>query len=368
LKRPGPRSLVVGACIVALLLFEGGLRLFAPLEDPFWRERSVEIESYIPRRHEPDFRLEIEPEPGLPGVAGRRVFETNGQGFVGPAIDRQPRPNEKRVFLFGGSTMECVVVGNEHNPARLVADRLETATSTVKWNVQNTAHSGDVSFDHIAMLVHRALHFRPDVVVMLVGANDVNASLRSADYSHGAPKRRHFDLKTVFRLTSTELHVGRLLVGTLTNAPLRFATRDSATRTKYRATAARCRANETKPYDASQLALASFERNLRTFVASAQANGAQVVLATQPHALQVEALDAWHWFGCSGQGRYAKADLVDAMHRINEVTRRVASETNATLVDLAAASMTAEHFYDTIHYNDAGAAFISDKVAEAIQR
>lgn len=362
----GRKGLVVASVVVALGLAELVLRLAAPVADPYWRERTIETGSYVPMRHAPNHVVRVRPEPGLPGVSQDRRFETNDRGWVGPALAADKPASERRVFLVGGSTMECVVLGTEKNPATTIAKRLAARSSTVTWNVQNTAHSGDASFDHVAVVTHRVLHHEPDVIVVMAGVNDLLASLRGEDYAHDKPDHAvTLDTVALARLALTRSHLARLVLGVVGSASLRFASGEGEpSPTRYRATAARCRdlpAATLPPLD-----LDGYRRNLTTLVAAAKANGVRVVLTTQPHSWRAPEREQWWWLGCLDGRRYPPAELAAALGRYDDVTREVARIHGVVVVDLARTITSADAFYDDVHFSDAGADQVAAAIADAI--
>ena len=353
-------SVAVGLGIVAV---EVGLRLGYPLADPFANQRRIEIGAYVPYRHEPSFRLEVVPELGLPGIEGARVFETNIDGFIGPALSETATTS--RVFLVGGSTMECVALGNAENPGTLLQSDLRTRGTSA--SVINTGHSGDATFDHISILVHRIIHASPRIVVFLVGVNDLVATARGERYDHAQPDQQ-VDLGwgAMARLSLTRSYVGRLVWAAVGGARLRTWDETSPSlRTHYREAAERCRTQPPAERGPS-VDLPGFERNLRALVAVTHARGAVPVLVTQPHSWNATDAEAWWWMNCIGGRRHDPGQMAAALDHLNGVTREVAAATGAQLVDLAAELSGPQHMYDDVHFNVAGARRLAELLSESI--
>lgn len=357
------------ALLVALLslgVLEVALRLVYPLADPFPNQRAVEIGAYVPYRHAPGFELEIVPEEGLPGVSGPRRFETNADGYLGPNL-ADTATSAARVFLVGGSTMECVALGNGLNPATLLQDDLRSLGFDAA--VLNTGHSGDATFDHLAVLVHRIVHQKPRAVVFLVGVNDLVAIGRGERYDHAHPDQTvPLDGPGLARLALTRLYVGRLLWAALGKARLRQWDEDAPRMTThYARAAARC-AEQPAATTPPRVDIEGFERNLRALVAATKSLGAIPVLATQPHSWRSTAASDRFWMNCFGGVRYAPEDMAKTLDRFNRVTLRVAAETGAIAVDLAARlNGGPEYMYDDVHFNDAGARAVAGAFADALR-
>lgn len=360
-------GLVAGSVLVATAGMEVGLRLVYPLGDPYPDQRAIELGSYIPRRHQPAYRLTVEAEPGLPGVSGTSVFRTNPFGFVGPEADA----DAPRIFLLGGSTMEAVVLGEDNNPATLMMSAFRRQDGSRSVNVQNTAHSGDASYDHVAMLSHRLVHLRPTVIVVLAGVNDLIAAVRGKDYRHLQPDRTvALSTMTLLKLGLTRAQVGRLVWVGLGKARLRrWDVHDPKLTTHYAAAARACRdlpVTETLP----TLNLEAYERNLRTLVGIATAHGVSTVFASQPHSWRSEGeLVQWHWMRCLGGRRYAATAMAEGLEAYNRTTQTVAETMGVVFVDLAGRlSGNARILYDDVHFNEVGARVMADALVTAVEQ
>lgn len=365
----GQRKLALRGTLLAagfsILAAEAGLRVFYPLADPFPRQRRIEIGAYVPNRHEPRFTLRILPEEGLPGIDGERRFETNADGYLGPDL-AQTSTTVPRVFLVGGSTMEGVALGNAKNPATLIASKLEG--SGVQSCVLNTGHSGDATFDHIAVVGHRIAHESPRVVVFLVGINDLIAIARGEEYDHRQPDQTiQLSTAAMLRLQLTHFHVGRLIFAALGRARLRqWDESRPSIETHYRRAANRC-LQQPLAKNPPDLDLAGFERNLRQLVAMTRSVGARPILVTQPNSWSTPASEPWWWMRCFGGHRYSPEQMSRALDMINARTMLVAQLEGVDLVD-AAANLDGRHMYDDVHFNDAGAELLSTSLATAIRR
>ncbi|MCB9673140.1 MAG: SGNH/GDSL hydrolase family protein [Alphaproteobacteria bacterium] len=357
-------SLVVAGAVLELLL-----RWLYPLGDPYPNQRRIELGAYVPNRHEPEFHMTAKAEPGLSGVDGVHRFQTNAQGFVGADLERASE-DARRIFLVGGSTMECMVLGVEGNPATLMQDALTQTSTASPFIVENAGHSGDATFDHVAILSQRIVHLKPDFVFFLVGVNDLIAGLRGEDYAHLHPDQTvDLTMGSLLRLAATRLQLGRLVVAAVGVGRLRrWDPDDPVIETHYQSAARSCAALPPKPLP--PLSTDAYAQNLRTLVRVTQAAGARAVLMTQPHSWRTEGkLEAWHWMLCHGGKRYSAEAMADALDRYNEVTRKVAGATGATLVDLARTMPGDEHhLYDDVHFNVGGARALANAMVEVVTR
>lgn len=128
-----------------------------------------------------------------------------------------------------------------------------------------------------------------------------------------------------------------------------------------------------------QEALATYERWLGKALQSCLERDVEVVVATQPLLyaanLTPRGRDLW-WSGNLGpKGDPATPYLTESAYHaclevFNDVTRRVARRYAVPCVDLAAqmSDMDGTYFYDTLHFNDAGAALAGRIVGEVVTR
>jgi lysophospholipase L1-like esterase len=350
--------LAAGAVAVGLVVCEVVLQVFFPFFDPYESRRRVDYRAYIPQRHRPHFSYRARAEDGLPGMSGEIGFSTNRWGFRGDDVELVKPDKEKRVFLLGGSAMECALTDDQQAPHRQLQDILRKHAQQHA-RVLNAAHSGDTSFDHIAMLAHRVVHFDPDVVVVMSGLNDLRAAMLSKDYLHlDAHEPLDYGPPMLVKLAATELQLPRRIWAlTRDDAMLRIG-QDlflrGAVTTNYRAAVEACR-KLPAAQEPPRVALDFFERNLETLVGIARAHGAKPILLTQPATwTNPEAAD-WHWLTCAGGVRHDENALAAALEAYNQVTRTVAERHGVVLVDVARAlPATLEHFYDDAHFTAKG--------------
>lgn len=358
----------LASLLVSLAAAELVLRRLSPLPDPYRRLKGTAVvrspgTAYIPSAFAPRHRMATRAEPGLPGFDPRvRVFTVNELGFRGPPL-RNPKPaDELRVFLVGGSAIECAVLADpEAVNARLQA-RLEGRFPGRRVRVYGAGKSGDTSIDHVAMVAHRIAQLQPDLLVVMAGANDMVAVLRGRPYldrAAGAVSDSLIPGGRLLGMAATELQLVRLAyaVGTGTGTD---SVQPTSVRAHAEATAGRRRAAgpprvRTGPYAV----------NLRTLAGIAAGQRVPLILMTQPTSWRSPepAAVRWHWM-TGWPERYPEVALDSALGEYNQVMREVAAEQGVPLIDLAATlprSMT--YFYDDMHFNPRGADELAARLA-----
>jgi hypothetical protein len=345
--------------LVTLAAAELCLARFLPFPDPFARFKTDDRgSSYVPSAHPPGYALTIIPEAGLPGVSATVLFTTNTLGFRGGEILRPKPRDEFRVFLVGGSTAECMVLGDAEALHGVLERRLRERAPGRRVRVYNAAKSGDKSYDHVALVTQRLVHLQPDLVLVLAGVNDLRAAVYGTDYLHLAGSRAvAYSLGTLTKFAATEFQLPRRLYALLHRRTERERLEEVNMVTDYRAKVALAtgRPSTDQP---PRTDLPPYESHLRTLAGTGKAHGFGVVFVTQATAWNSPERDAarWHWLSYLNGLRY-REDLLDAaLEEYNGVMRRLGAEGQASVFDLVEAlPKSREVFYDDVHFTGAGA-------------
>jgi lysophospholipase L1-like esterase len=318
-------------------------------------------------------------EAATPGVTGQGRFRTNSLGLRSD----EPFADARRVvYVFGGSTAADLYLDQDEAWVSRVQQRLNQIPGQPRTWVGNLARPSLAS-------VHNLIHFdrllpelpRADVLVDLVGVNDLQLALKSS-YLDPTPER---NLDWAFALRPPEgglasrlatVRAARFVWRTWRQARLGFVqTRDGAGYARLR----ECRQTAPPGNLVDALpdlgpALTEYRENLRTLAARARAYGAPILFLTQP-TLWAEAMGPAEqarllagglgpiktW--CEHRRYYSPRALAAGMQAFNEVLRDVCREPGMTCRDLAAAlPARAAYFYDDMHFSEAGAARVAELV------
>src|SRR5688572_11026794 len=165
---------VASSLVFAFGVAEFALRLMV--------KRSDTYSMLIPgtRVIEPDARY-------IGGVVGPAHYEVNNAGYRGRAFGSDA--SEFRILLVGGSTTECTLLDTPEHWGTIVEKNLQQTRDGRSILVGNVGRSGLTARDH-AVTVKYLLRQYPhiDLVVVLVGVNDLTAALRQGnDYKLPLP-------------------------------------------------------------------------------------------------------------------------------------------------------------------------------------
>jgi lysophospholipase L1-like esterase len=378
------------ALAMSLGLAELGLRLFVP--------RPTHYSVLFPqtRVFQPDPRF-------IHGVEGPARYEVNAAGYRGR--DFGADSSEYRILLVGGSTTECSLLDISENWGTILEHELTpTRDGRATW-VGNVGRSGLTSRDHAVTVKYLLPEYpRVDLVVVLVGINDLTAALRQGNsYKRpppiAAPDAERVQVRNAFAVSPEGLYRPLMeAAGAANAAPWYESLRlhDLARRAwggrnarnvqnlvggsnigtwrAHRQQASRI-LDELPDLDAP---LAEFRANLEAIVQATRKEGAEVLFLTQPtlyRPVLSEEEERLLWLGGTGpfqeepgQEYYSVARLADVMGAYNRSTLEVCGQEQLNCFDLAAAlPADTVMMYDDVHFTEVGAVRVGQLVAKHLR-
>lgn len=367
---------------VALALAEGAVRLFGPRETQYF--------IWPPNTHR---ELAADPRH-FPGITGVARFTTNSLGLRGMELPGDS--TAVRVLALGGSTTENLFLDDTETWMARLQDGLDPLPDGRRVWVGSAGRSGMNARDHVVQL-GRLLDQLPavDLVVVLVGVNDVTVTLAQGDTFRPPPP-----LTDAAALARAEARAFAIVPGAMHEAITNARAGRWHERTALWQLAARIRADlrkrsrsvglEQDPRGASfrrwreyrsrattlrdslpdlSVALRQYGRNLDSLAALAASRGVPVVFLTQPSMWRSD-LDSSSarllWFGGLGDfqrqqsATYFSVDaLARAMAAFNDELLAACARNGARCLDLAPlVPRDSLHFYDDVHFNESGAAAV----------
>lgn len=274
-------------------------------------------------------------------------LDIDANGFVKPSA-KYAHPDLSLVFL-GGSTTECMYMDEEHRFPYLAGNILENETGK-KINSYNGGLSGNNSLHAIDLLVNKVIPLHPQVVVFMENVNDLSTLLYEKTYWSRNTTRAPLETLKKVKL------VGKFLKEILI-PHINFAYRNLryALFPRHEDEFAGARGKKLE-VDRAQLAR-QFAANLQIIVDVCRDWGITPVLMTQgnritDHPDPVVAAYVGQYgtdTGISYQDFKALYDL------FNDTIRQVGKKNGVLVIDLAReVPPDKEHFYDMVHFNDAG--------------
>lgn len=304
----------------------------------------------------------------MPGIAGIQHVTTDAKGFrTTLPVDYQQKPaGTLRVFAIGASTTEQIYLDDRKTWTHLLQEDL-AAANKVRVEVVNTGVSGLRSQHHLATLNHIA-PYQPDLVLILMGANDWNHHiLETMDENRHGPGRwwramNYPDTALVFLSRQIRAAIRRASTAepgkrTVEEFDGSFYSKqnDSLTRPQ-RAFPREIRVSPDYVTAAQQLVAACGKLKLRC------------IFLTQPTAYDpgIEpALKRRLWMTPPGVNfTLSLAEMAQFAQAYNKSLLQTVSSQGGEACDIAPAlAPTTRYFYDDCHYNENGAR----AMAKAIQ-
>ena len=335
----------------------------------------------------------------FPGVHGAARYIVNRHGIRGPEFGADG--SEYRVLFVGGSTTENGVLDEDENWDNVAERELGQTRDGRKLWFGNVGRSGLTSRDHVVTLKYLLpQHPKMDLVVVLVGVNDLTAALRQGTNYKPLPPLTDPDaearqIRNAFAMSPGGLR--ELLSDNITPQPQEAWYRKTqlfqlARRARlgmqarqvvrgmggsnfeqwrvHRRSASRL--IDTLP-DLSR-PLADFRQNLELLVAQAKRANVELMLLTLPALWKKGATPAEErlmWLGGTGNFQeepgheyYTVAALAAAMAAYNATTLEVCRAHNLKCLDLAArVPQDTSMYYDDVHYTEKGSAKVGQLVA-----
>jgi lysophospholipase L1-like esterase len=292
-------------------------------------------------------------QPGVYPSRGKEPIRVNTRGFVGAEFEDPPPQGVIRIVALGDSCTFGQGNAQETYPAQLEL-RLNRDTGSPRYQVINAGIEGLNSELALRRLESKVIPLRPDIVTIYIGWNDL---MKFDPTSHGESRGLGVMARAIDRLWLTK-GLRKLLFYYVRPHLSNPATGPASHTGKFR---------EYRPV--------VFETNLRAIIASGRKMGAEMLAMTLPTVVSDDMTLAdirranvvFPYFGSA----YAVVDYLDLIAAYNRSIRRVASEEEVLLVDLATEidgrPDRRRLFLDTMHPNEKGRELIADILARHLR-
>ncbi len=341
--------LLLGGLILALMVLEIGLRLFPPFEMRFKPDRIV-----LPVNKRYVFDNTAKFPTKLPGTT---VHTKNSLGFRGAPMPPD-RSDYLSIITIGGSTTECFYLSD----SKTWTDRLGVKLGQYfpKVWINNAGLDGATTYRHLILLEDYVVRLKPNLVLFLVGINDVGVG-----EIHDLPKGGFGGwLKAMTNKSevySLGLNIYRYFVAR------HRGLHHEEVNLKAQGSLEVPEAEQRQTLEKYRALLPYYRGRLEKLVRVSRDHGIEPVLITQPTlygpgsdpltGVDLEKIKLGE--NLNGALMYAVVELY------NETLRQVAAQDKVLLIDLAREMpRNSTYYYDYLHYTEAGA----DRVAEIIYR
>lgn len=307
----------------------------------------------------------------LPGVSPSMRFTTNAWGMRG---DPAPKEWEEHatILTIGGSTTQCGYLDDTRTWPALVQAGLKAEGRAKVW-VGNAGFNGHSTRGHLLVMKHMVPVIRPDVLVFLVGMNDLALSMRRSslekgngyDEARGAPRGLLISRSRLYQLAAQWWQV---------NVEGVQVERGAAHNPVDLKTARRSGGVSPLPADIREAlpSLPEYRRNLLWIIKLGRKTGARMLFLTQPLLFGPghpwDAIDAGEMDGLDAQPwRISGATLWRMLDVFNRELITVCREQKVACYDLASKiPHSSEMFYDHCHFTEIGARLVAKHVSRAL--
>ncbi len=316
----------------------------------------------------------------LPGISPRVTFSVNALGLRGPL----PSSDQDlyRIIAMGGSTTECGALDDTETWPYLLMQQLNRMQKGRAVWVGNAGVSGLTTVDHLWCLRERPILRKADLLVFLIGINDLEAALEFG----GASTQHVLEFKA--RSFLDHAPPGRSPIGGFFRRTWLFAaTRSAIMNVKGRLKARQENASMPRPIDQARLraagpilpipdlrvCLKEYAQRVHSLGNECRTRNLRCAFLTQPAMWRPDLPredQRLLWFGRVGnKGRvfgYAPVpELAQAMDAYNQTLLTVCGHDRLECYDLASSiPRDTTAFYDDVHFNVGGARMVADFLAE----
>lgn len=386
----GGLAVAAGTLAIAVVAAEFALRFIVPTPNVY-------------RMLLPGTRV-FETDPRfVQGITGSARYVVNEHGLRGREFGADA--DEYRILLVGGSTTECVLLDETEHWGSIAERALGHAGDGRRVWVGNAGRSGLTSRDHAVTVKYLLPQYpRMDLIVILVGVNDLAAALRQrAAYRSPAPlsdaAAEQAQIRNAFALSPggfrepftsdmvpgrTPWHRRTRLFQLAKRARIGFQAREvlqgiaGPSLGKWR-DHRRSAGEIIRDLPDLTAPLADYRTALEAIVRETRAAGVGVVFLTQPALWKPDITPAEErvlWLGGTGafqdepgHAYYAVSALAEAMARYNGVLLTLCRDERLSCLDTAAqVPADTSMFYDDVHFSEAGAALVGHLVAEHVRK
>lgn len=350
---------LLAGCIAAFLIAEIILQMYNPFS---FRVKGDKI--ILPANQKYVMKSRGSGTSGVPGKFDDVIIHTkNSLGFRG---DPPPASFDDylTVITVGGSTTECTFISDGKTWTDVMGRKLVNDFERL-W-INNAGFDGHSTFGHIVLVKDFIIRLHPDVVLLLVGANDQGKqSIGEYDKEFMKNEVMFKSLKWFVKSMANHSEVFSLgvnlyryvqanLIG-VSHREFDFARLKHAHLHTVNAAVSRHQEEALRSLHAKPLQ--GYTRRLQILVDLLKKNNIAPVLITQPTLYGDLTYDV------DGTSISHGKDQMKILEFYNDVTRRTGMENDVLVVDLAAElPKNTKYYYDFYHFTNEG----SEKVAGII--
>ena len=322
---------------------------------------------------------------GVTGVSGMTLFTVNKIGLRGPSLPAQA--DVYKIIAVGGSTTECLVLDDSKEWPHLIMEFLNNSQNKRPAWIANAGVSGHSTVHHLELLKTLPVFKQADMLIFLVGVNDLAATLAYEGASSQLLLERDAAIFREYMIggardVNSHPYYTRLLLYEL----VRLARTSIRTRMERTAVGVqqedlklwRRRRAEGKIISLPDLhvGLSEYRERVQRLDQQCHVLAVRCLFLTQPtlwRSTLTLTEEQTLWGGYVGQwnvqarykGYVGTADLAQAMNAYNETLLEACRVGGLECFDLASAiPKDGRLFYDDEHFTEAGARLVAEHLRD----
>lgn len=305
------------------------------------------------------------------GINGESHFTINNLGYRG--IQFNNHENEYRTLIIGGSTSECLYLDDKEAWPDLLMNSLKKTKDNKRIISMNIGKSGHGLRNNILELKYLPENYEPDLVIMMLGINDVLFKISRGD-AWVPFNESEFDNTESYTFTLSPGYTWR---STITYKIYRYLSlkfegihpQDTFGNTLAENRLKRINSenwiNKDIDWNAS---LEDYEKNLRRIISLSKEKNITLLFSTQPYLWKKnmsEKENSSLWMTTDFNGNFYSLDImIEGMNRFNAKMLEVCRENSDIFcIDLEKEiPKTLDYFYDDVHFNEKGSMLVAEKI------
>jgi lysophospholipase L1-like esterase len=348
--------------VLSFIILEGILRIYNPFDARIKGDKIV-----LPVNKEyiiENAKLKKRFKKSLKKFDETIIHRKNSLGFRG---EEPPKDfaDYLTIITVGGSTTECTFLSEGKTWTDVLGKKLKRQFNRL-W-INNAGFDGHSTFGHIILMEDYIVTLKPDMVLFLVGANDQDRQdIGEQDMEMMRGKYLFYSMKSFLKSMANHSEVFSLglniyrqykakTIG-VEHGEVDFESFRNVDINKHFIDGKKMFERVAVRFREGKLSK-EYERRLKTLITISKSHNIEPILVTQP-ALYGNFID-----DVTNINFKFTNHAWESLELFNEITRKVGSEENVLVVDLARAMpKSTKYYYDWFHFTNEGA----EKVAEVI--
>jgi lysophospholipase L1-like esterase len=302
------------------------------------------------------------------GIEGISKFTINDMGYRGPVLTN--KQEEYRILAIGGSATICNYLDDYETWPYLLNKLLKKTSDAREVIVLNVGKSGHTTTEHLYQIEHLTDQYQPDLVVMLIGVNDMlldNIMKRDDSRLLSPGHEKAFFYSPRYSIRSS------ILFRSLRYIYIMFILKNSPEHPaglhyiEKRLKRKNC--NELTDIPFFEDSLYKYESNLNEIMRISRQKRVKLLLLTQPSMWKenmspIEEGNLWMTIDLKGNS-YSSKTMAYLMKAYNQKLLEICSRHQ----DIYCFDLDSEipkdmsHFYDDVHFNEGGAKKVAKQTA-----